>query len=142
MWLLAAEIVAVLWNNGEQADLRDFSRLQNTTSQQCGTVSLPIWAEGESVPEKSGRAVSTKTLAREYSPQLRSGIIHHARFLVENHGLATVRIAWRPGQSGPAGTSCACEVFPCRGHLARQRLRFRCVAGALFAPFSVIEAEG
>ena len=52
------------------------------------------------------------------------------------------RRAARPGQAGLAGVAGAGKISPGPGHLFGQRLRFRGVAGTLFAAFGVVEAEG
>ncbi len=48
-------------------------------------------------------------------------IIDHAAFIVEDHGLAAIRVSRRPGQAWLAGVAGAGEVRPRCDYLSRLR---------------------
>jgi hypothetical protein len=79
-------------------------------------------------------------LAQQDLAHFRFRIVDHPAVVVEHHCLAPRRVERLPDQPRLAGIARASEISPGRGHLLRQRLRFRPVAGPLFAAFRVVEA--
>ena len=69
-------------------------------------------------------------------------IIDHPALVIPHHRLVVFRIRRCPCQARLAWITRSREVSPCGRHLLRQRLCLGRVAGALFAAFRIVKAEG
>src|SRR3954447_22395994 len=68
-------------------------------------------------------------------------VIYHSAIVIPDHGLIRFGVGRFPTETRNAGLARGSESRPGRSHFLRKRLRFRCIARALFAALRVIEAE-
>src|SRR6266550_6049625 len=90
---------------------------------------------------RQGAHTASGSLVQQYLADTSLRIVHHAACLVEDHRLASRRIAWRPCKSGLAWISAESKINPRRTHLLRKRLGFWCIAGPLLPALRVVKAE-